>query len=269
MKGWVSATAMVILAVGVGSAGATIIGPDTYGYRATDQVPYAFVDITTTGTRTLAGQDDAIASAPIGFSFNFYGRNFTQASFTPNGMMTFGGATNQWANVDLATGQIRNNIAALCVMHDDWQFFQAGADGAYYETVGPAGSQQFILQWNINYAHYMSPSSVTFQAVLFEGSNNILLQYADVDSGFDLRYSTIDHRYGASATVGLKDDPARGPGRYLQWSYNSPVLSDGEAILFTTEPLPQPHPIPEPGSLLVWAVLAGLGCAVGWYRRRK
>lgn len=248
--------AVVILATGTGTTRGAIVGPDSFGYRATNDVPYAFLDIRGTGTRTLAGQDDLSITVPLGFSFNFYGRDFTQASFNPNGLISFGGGANWFANRPLATWTFGSGLAAICVLHDDWQFRQAGSDGAYYQTVGSPGSRQFIVQWNMTYGVSSSPSGVTFEAVLFEGTNDVLLQYADVDSG-DSR------RNGASATVGIKDNPSRGAGRYLQWSYNSPVISDGEAIRFTT------HHTPEPASLIVWSLLAGLGGAHWWYRRRR
>ena len=54
----------------------------------------------------------------------------------------------------------------------------------------------FIVEW-YNRPHFSDVGSATFEVILFEGSNEILFQYEDVDFGdrnLDL---------GASATVGL------------------------------------------------------------------
>jgi hypothetical protein len=54
-------------------APALTIGPDAFGYTATNGVASPFENITGTGTRVLAGVDDATVSMPIGFAFRFYG----------------------------------------------------------------------------------------------------------------------------------------------------------------------------------------------------
>jgi hypothetical protein len=199
--------AAVVLATGTGSISAAIIGPDSYGYRATNKVPYAWVDLTSTGTRVLVGQDDTPITVPIGFTFKIYGNDYSRLSFNPNGLISFAAQTNRFTNVDL-TANLGSLLGLpwICVLNDDWKFVQPGSDGAYYRTEGSPGHRRFEVEWNVTYGYPRSPSSVTFEAVLNEGSNNILLQFADVDSG-DFRSK------GGSATVGIKDNPAHGAGR--------------------------------------------------------
>src|SRR5262245_59760328 len=88
----------VVLLVAVREAGAGTVGPDAFGYRATDASPFAFEDISATGTRTLNGTDDSTFTAPLGFTFIFYGQAFTSASWSPNGLITFGGTNSQFNN---------------------------------------------------------------------------------------------------------------------------------------------------------------------------
>jgi hypothetical protein len=108
---------------------ARTIGPDSFGYTATDQVPFSFQDISATGTRVLAGTDDSSVSAKIGFNFVLYGTTISQAVISANGYIYIGSyAINVW-------GQ-------------DLQFFQSGTDAVYYRTVGTPGNRQFIVQWN-------------------------------------------------------------------------------------------------------------------------
>jgi hypothetical protein len=74
--------------------------------------------------------------------------------------------------------------------------------------------------------HYQSASSsdaATFQAVLYEGTNNIRFNYQDVDFG------NAALNYGASATIGLQRDDTCG----LKFSYDTASLTNNESILFT------------------------------------
>lgn len=209
---------------------ATNIGPDAAGYTATDSVPFSFEDISTTGTRVLAGEDDSFVSAPLGFAFEFYGTVYTSVFLSSNGMVTFTAGNRSYHNDDLNTvgapGQVLpHDLPLVAVLWDDWQFFTSGADGVYYQTLGPMGSRVFVAQWQIAYGYVSSPSSVTFQVILYEGSNRVLMQYLDVDSG--------DSRsFGAQATVGIRDVGGHSNGRRLQWSFNSGVIANGQAVVF-------------------------------------
>src|SRR5258707_7058127 len=66
---------------------ARTIGPDAYGYTATDQVPFSFVDISTAGTRVLAGTDGSTYFTGLGLTFNLYGSNRMNASIATNGFV--------------------------------------------------------------------------------------------------------------------------------------------------------------------------------------
>lgn len=208
------------------AAQATTIGPDAYGYTATDTVGFAFEDISGTGTSVLAGADDGAVTVPLGFTFNIYGNAFTSVSFSSNGLISFGGQNAQFSNVNIATFSPSLDVPSIAVAWDDWQFFQSGSDAVYYQTLGSPGSRRFVVTWRIAHGFFSSPSDVTFQAILTEGSDSILLQYLDIDSG-DFR------AFGANATVGIRDTNGQSNGRNLQWSVNSAALSNGQAILFS------------------------------------
>jgi len=66
---------VLLTTVGLRNAPAREIGPDAYDYLATNNIPYAWEDISLTGTRTLYGSDDGTASRNLGFPFNFYGHD--------------------------------------------------------------------------------------------------------------------------------------------------------------------------------------------------
>lgn len=94
--------------------------------------------------------------------------------------------------------------------------------GIYADTLGTAPNREFVIEWyRIPIQASSSSSELTFEAVLFEGSNQILYQYKTLSgSGSD----------GSSATIGLEyNDGYSG----VQVAYNQKgALSSGQAILF-------------------------------------
>lgn len=86
---------------------------------------------------------------------------------------------------------------------------------------------------------------MTFQAALFEASNNILFSYLDVTTH-------PEWTNGVGATIGIRDQGGQTDGRNLQWEFSSNPASrlvvDNESILFT--------PVPSPG-LYCCSALAG------------
>jgi len=248
--------------LGIGQAEARTIGPDAFGYRATDEIPFTFQDISGIGTRVLAGVDDSSTSASLGFNFNFYGTNYNGVSWTPNGLMTFGGTNTQFGNVNLTTTAPSGNRPSIAVLWDDWQFFSPGTDASYYyTTMGAPGSRSFITQWNLAEGFADSPSSVTFQSVLFEGTNDILFSYLDVNSG-DVR------SFGGSSTVGIRDTNGQLNGENLQWSFNSPIIRNRESICFSTTGC-RSVAVPEPASTLGLLAFGAFGAGSLLKRKRQ
>ena len=237
----------------------------TAQYTADDSVAYAFTDISSTGTKVLSNTDDTSSTRNIGFTFRFYGTNYTSVSVSSNGILTFNGVTNnQFLNPNFTTTATSGNGPTIAAFYDDLDFRtsnDASADGVYVQTIGTTvGSRTFIVQWN-KAAHYpvtgvTFSGEITYEVVLYEATNDFLFSYQDATwsgaSGYD---------YGASATVGIRDTTGQTNGRRLQWSYNSGVLANSYAILFTTT-------TPEPGTFALFgAGAAGLAAAVR--RRRK
>jgi Bacterial Ig domain len=206
----------------------TAPGPDAFGYSVATTA-FSFIDITN-GAHVLYFADDEAVSVNIGFNFNFYGVNYKSLSFNPNGLITFGGPSRDFNNVDLTTSVApSNNLPCIAVLWDDWETQALGADGLYYVTTGTLGSRQFIVQWNkVAPVNGTGTNTVTFQARLLEGSNQILLSYLDVDVSDDPSYGN-----GAFATVGIRDRDGQINNRNLLWSHNQAVVTNGESILFT------------------------------------
>ena len=207
---------------------------DAFGYTAF-RVPFTFNDISTTGTTVLNAVDDVAVPVPIGFTFSFYGVPHTTVFVSTNALLTFGAGNPGFVNQDFS-GPVIPDLPSIAPLWDDWVTFCSEGIGGCTEddrvvvqTVGQPGQRQFIVQWHFVPHFFTSPSPVTFQAVLYEGTNHIEFRYLDTDTG-------DGNAFGASATVGIRDVAGHLNGRFIAWSHNQPVIPNRSAILIVLLP---------------------------------
>ncbi|MBW1848910.1 MAG: hypothetical protein JRJ27_17615 [Deltaproteobacteria bacterium] len=184
-------------------------------------VTYAFEDISSTGGALGLG-DDAFGYYSIPFTFTFYGIDYTAISVASNGTIYF---TNNYIgpnNVCIPGSSGYDTDTFIAPFWDDLNPTSAGE--VYAMWSGSAPNRRVIIQWE-DVPHYSLGSSyiITFQAILYEGSNQILFQYQDAFFG------SPPYDWGASASVGVQLDSTTG----TSYSCNSAALSNGLAILFT------------------------------------
>lgn len=169
-------------------------GPDDFGYTA-QSIPFNLRDVSTSGTQVTLRDDQVSDAIPLGFTFNFYGRDYTEVFISSNGFLTFTPETNNGCcegNPLPLPDDINNVIAGF------WQDLNPSAGGniRYETTPGPAGSREFVVGF-YDVPHFDGPP-VTFEIILHEGSNRIELQYASAPT---------DHTTGienAEGTIGLQ-----------------------------------------------------------------
>lgn len=182
-------------------------------------VPAHAVDgeITYTGTNTeLIGDDVGAGPFNLGFTFNYYGTNYTQAYVNINGTVTFGSNYSAYSNGALASSGADNTIYAF------WDDLNTQSNRIiYYATVGAAPNRKFVTQWTNIYFHGTTVQMGTFQAILYEGSNDIQIQYRDLLGGA--------RALGNSATIGIKKNGSV----YEQYSNGTASLTQGQAIRYT------------------------------------
>ena len=249
----------------------TNIGPDSFSYSASNTaLPFQFVDITGTGTKVLANDDDNSVFANIEFGFFFYGTSYTGLNISSNGLLTFG---TPWIGAipkDFATTVAPVDTPMIAVLWDDWSTSKtkfAASDAVYYQTSGTPGSRQFIVEWHNTFPNLPAGSTgLTFEVVLMEGSNNIQMQYLNVVGGTGVppngcAVAGCNGDRGSTAGVGIRDTSGQSNGRNLEWSFapGTAILSNGESILFAT---------PEPSTLSL-LVLGALGLILFRCRVRK
>jgi hypothetical protein len=217
-------------------------GPDAAGYTATDGTVYSFVDVSGTGggASILGGTDDGTAPLTLPFTFRFYGQNYTLLCVSTNGALYFVpslaqcSGVNDFANSDLTSSAPENDPPAILPYWSDLTFQVAGAGSVYYQVLGAAGSRRLVVQWSHAFPQG-SPNPVTFQAILFEGTNRILFQYQVASLGEGNPASG-----GGTATIGIRNAGGLASGQQLPWSFDANVIANESAILFTPPGLTTP-----------------------------
>ncbi|OIP93397.1 MAG: hypothetical protein AUK24_00035 [Syntrophaceae bacterium CG2_30_49_12] len=69
-------------------------GPDGFGYEFYDSSegdvpPFSWIDISESGSLLGLNDDQVAGPIPIGFTFKFYGHNYTQVYVSSNGFISF------------------------------------------------------------------------------------------------------------------------------------------------------------------------------------
>ncbi len=172
--------------VSMSQADALTGGPDSYGMRFIDSTEgggpvYFFEDISTTGTGVALSDDQMSGAIPLGFTFNFYGADYTEVYISSNGFLSvLSGQSN-----GCCTGQPLPAIDATNGTISAWwgDLYPGGAPGGIgvrHQTLGTAPSRRFIVQFtNVPHCCSLYPTNAagTFQFKLFESSNLIEIHY--------------------------------------------------------------------------------------------
>jgi subtilisin family serine protease len=198
-------------------------GPDAFGYRWKDSdaaggPTFGWVDISGVGTAinfNLGTRDDGNASnIPLGFSFPFYGSNFTTVNISTNGWLSFTSTSTSYLNQPLPTGtSYPENLVAP--FWDDLDLRTSGQ--AYYYNDG----SRFIVAW-VNCPHYSTTGTgpYTFEAILYP-SGKVVYQYLSMGPTQD------------SATIGIQNAPRT---IALQMVYNANYVHNNLAIQINRTP---------------------------------
>jgi hypothetical protein len=178
-------------------------------------------DIVATGTPTGL-TDDSNLVVPIGFTFTFYGVDYTMVNVESNGALNFG--TNTY--MTLANGCLPTatapNTNNLYVFWDDLNPGAVGASEVYYQTLGAAGSQRLVVQWETAFFGGDANDLIRVQAMLDEATGQINVCYVDTTSLANVRNN------GAQATSGIQQSSVDG----FDYSCNTPDLTAGTLLLY-------------------------------------
>lgn len=175
------------------------------------------------GTVVYEGYRDDAGWGPfnIGFNFTFYGNTYSQFYVTSNGLVMFGSSTGDYTEDPIPNTSTPNNYIAA--FWDDLVINSAGR--ILYTTIGAAPNRKCIIQWT-NMGFWSSTVLLgTFSVILYEGSNDIQIQYRSIIDNFS------DRSHGSSATVGIENSNGTAG---VQYSYhNSTAIRSELTIRFS------------------------------------
>jgi len=167
----------------------------------------------------LSGDDNNTGAIDLGFGFSFYGNNYTSGYISTNGLVTFGSGSRVWTNTNIPGSDSPNNMIAA--FWDDL-IVQSGKKTILYKTLGTEPNRKFVTQWTNMYFYYNPSLQMgTFQAILYEGTNEIQVQYRELMGS--------NYSLGSSATVGIENSSGN---KGVKYSYNFAQLASRKAIRF-------------------------------------
>ncbi len=195
-------------------------GPDGFGYTGAP-ADYQWIEISNSGTPVVLVDDDWDGPFAFGFSFPFYGANWTQFYVTSDGFLSLASGLYDYTNdCPLPNSYSPNNIIAL--MWDDLNP-QPTHDMVYYQSFStcPIGEGACLVVQYENYHHYYNgPVAGTFEGVLF-AHGSILVQFEDAGG-----------EEGSGSTTGIEGNNAAADYG-LTYACDTPgSLSDGLAVCF-------------------------------------
>lgn len=164
---------------------------------------------------------------PSGWASTVYGTAVTSLQADTNGNLRVNAPASAPSRVNLALptvgaegANIPRTTPTLFPMWSDWDMRTAlvTGGGIFTNTIGSAGSRQFIIEWR-GEAYFDSGTAVNaqFAVVLFENSDNIRYIYAL--TGVDLEAG------GLGSTVGVQ--AASTGTQFTQFSHDTASLSPG------------------------------------------
>lgn len=169
------------------------------------------------------GDDAAACKIPLPFAFQFYGKNYTTVDVGSNGLVGFTG-TSITSFVNSTLPQTATPNALVCPYWDDLDPSHGGS--VRMGTVGTAPNRKVVISWVGVTFYEARASTVTFQVLLCEGTNDIVFQYLNVAPTY------AAHGRGASATIGVEDSTGATGKLY---SFNKAgAVSNSQAICFST-----------------------------------
>ncbi len=200
-------------------------GPDTFGYEWIDSnepdgPDFIWNDISGTGatvtdwepTSTYSALDEGIAGPfDLGFTFKYYGEEYTQVYFGTNGFISFqefSGST--FSNQSIPDSDVPNAMIAAV-----WDDLDGEGGNVYYKQEG----NKFIIQYD-NWPEYFGSGVYTFQIVL-SSSGKVEIFYNSVSGDLE------------GCTVGIENHSGNDG---LNVVSNSAYLENGLAIEFSSEP---------------------------------
>jgi hypothetical protein len=126
------------------------------------------------GTPVASSDDATHGPFNIGFTFNFFGNNYTQFYIGSNGWIGF----SSGQTTGYTAAYIPNSSSPKNVIMADWEDLYPGASNIYYKTIGTSPNRKLVVNF-YNVPHYTCRTNkTTFQIVLSETTSVIDINYS-------------------------------------------------------------------------------------------
>ena len=222
--------------------GVTVDGPQftvTESETSTNIAPavFQFVDATPVGGGTnisFANSDDAVHFMDLPFTFSLFRDPFiagSRISIATNGWLSLDAAsTPEFQNASLPAQTVERPsggdgvipAALIAPLFDDLTF--EGGGTASTLVTGSVGSRRFVVQWSnasiLDSVGNDLGADLTFEMILFEGSNDIQFVYQSMSG---------ERSDGSSATIGLQNLQRND---VVQTGFNQAIVGNGVAITY-------------------------------------
>ncbi len=155
----------------------TVSVQDPVQYRVDPKHTFEWIDATSGLRLSISDSDDAIETIAIGFDFEFYGISYSQVNIDSNGFLAFENSTLAYANESIPNSSKPNSFIAP--YWDDLNPGRSQAGNIYTFQQGIAPNRRLTIAWEKIplFDGRSSDNPVTFEATLYEGSNDIVFQY--------------------------------------------------------------------------------------------
>ncbi len=164
------------------------------GYEWIDD-EFSWIDASDGGERLPFERDDQAFTIELPFSFSYFDETFNQFQVSSNGYLVFGDdRATTFLNTNLPDPRDPNGTIA--VLWDDLSPQDGGS--VWMRLTGDAPNRRVVVSWN-EVPRFKLHGGGTFQVVLEESTNDIVMQY------LDLTFDDETYDLGASATIGIED----------------------------------------------------------------
>jgi subtilisin family serine protease len=234
--------------VGVYNATLTVTGPGGSSSKTrpiTVATNYVINDCsfswmnTSSMTAITLGDDQVSGGIDMPFSFTYYENSYNRLFISSNGFIMFGSTTGgtTWVNSDIPAAAAPNN--AIYPYWDD--LYPPGGGQIRHGAVGSSPNRVYVVSWE-GIPHYSYRSTTfSFQVLLFEGSNEIMTQYLEVQPA----HSAVGA--GRSATIGVENINGTIARKH---GFNTTSVANNQCLSFSFD-ASSPPPPPTPGALAV------------------
>lgn len=224
----VAALAAVVALRSSAPAAASDSGGTGSGYGWVDNkgggphAAYDWIDISASG-QNIGHCDDCMRPVDIGFTFRYFGTDYTSVNVGANGVLQFTYTSTQWGPFELPDGHFGGPV--MLPFWSDWDPTSGG--DIFAETTSWHGQTALVVEWN-NVASWdcdRGGAAATWEVILL-ADGQFVFQYKDTDLG-----DRFCDR-GADMTVGIQRDAF---ACYHQYSNQEDAVPDRTAIAWAPQ----------------------------------